>query len=657
MYIYINGDHHMDLTGQVHYDTYQYIKDNIGAKTVRSPATTEEGVWILRKSATLLYIDCNGQERDPTLWSTACCRLSLQYAANWEADARLTYSYVLSPDPRNKLTCDDLMDLAKDCVRECFPGHDALIAVHMDTDVPHVHITISNIRGRDVEPRPWMERDKDGQIAKSQYMAGYKHASSASFRHHINEWAFAACQERGWVDKNSNVLIKESRQQRYGQANLIRANYMLDAADRVVRVQDFCFCLISNGLDLTYTGKSQKLAVRDLAKPKGKAIKLDTLGISEDMILRRIYGADKFEKYVGTLRPLENVPARVIDRTSEIFELDTFLPVDAATQQRLQGALQEAALRMEACTRVYHSHCYHITGSTTDSHYTASSKGTGGLPKRSEKKQAQTVAALRQARQQHRQALRNYKVYSDSAALLADYRQYVLTLAEDPRISDEEVVRARRKYLAAIRRLASADEQVVRELRRHLRDMKHSQMIRDAHRSEGAEQKIATAQQERVIWQPAVTSSSQLSCLIRPEEPKRRTMWNLVQKVIAEHGIEGEIDLHMERLRRYAAEHEGEIPRGSFVPDVAKVAVDSTKAGCEQEERLLLPTNQSLIQVSTEETEEEEYWEEVSTEEDNGTHYRSLEELLRGVESRTQSRTSKDAVSGSRSKHDVDYLL
>ncbi len=85
---------------------------------------------------------------------------------------------------------------------------------------------------------------------------------------------------------------------------------------------------------------------------------------------------------------------------------------------------------------------------------------------------------LGDAVKEYKAAKKTYKIYTGTERLLAEYRAYALQVAADEELSDYEAERARNKYLAAARRLQEPNEKILREMEKHLDDLKKSQAIR-----------------------------------------------------------------------------------------------------------------------------------------------------------------------------------
>lgn len=85
----------------------------------------------------------------PFDWAEAMDRTRRLYGNNsaWRGRRARTYKhYVVSPDPKDRVSLDGLRALATGWARECFPDHEVAIVYHDDNagGIPHAHVVVNN---------------------------------------------------------------------------------------------------------------------------------------------------------------------------------------------------------------------------------------------------------------------------------------------------------------------------------------------------------------------------------------------------------------------------------------------------------------------------------------------------------------------------------
>ena len=128
----------------------------------------EQGRPKLRESYILDTLECGDFS-----FATACLQASRKYGKNTQRDDIKSHQYIISFDPRdaadNGLTMEKAQVLGLKFCEENFPAHPAIVCTHPDghnhSGNIHVHIVIGSIRTREVERKPYMQ--KDCQAARS----------------------------------------------------------------------------------------------------------------------------------------------------------------------------------------------------------------------------------------------------------------------------------------------------------------------------------------------------------------------------------------------------------------------------------------------------------------------------------------------------------
>ena len=85
----------------------------------------------------------------PFDWADAMDKTRRLYGNDsaWRGRRARTYKhYVVSPDPKDRVSLDGLRTLATGWARECFPDHEVAIVYHDDNagSIPHAHVVVSN---------------------------------------------------------------------------------------------------------------------------------------------------------------------------------------------------------------------------------------------------------------------------------------------------------------------------------------------------------------------------------------------------------------------------------------------------------------------------------------------------------------------------------
>lgn len=91
----------------------------------------------------------------------------------------------------------------------------------------------------------------------------------------------------------------------------------------------------------------------------------------------------------------------------------------------------------------------------------------------------QALDALQEASQEYRAVRDEQQTMNKAYRLQQEYRSYALELASDPTVSQDDADRALEKYKAAARRLQNPTQANVKEMQRHLKDLRKSQEIRN----------------------------------------------------------------------------------------------------------------------------------------------------------------------------------
>lgn len=191
----------------VEYLTQQHdeIKNSRGKIVKYEAIYDENGLLKERENYAINYLKSDGQEGNLKDWNRDCVETNVKFKKNLEANDQKAHHYIISypeEDVKKGLTVEKAQRAAEEFCRKNFPGHQALVATHSDTDNIHTHIVINSVRDREVEPEKWMTKGTNGQIKPSQYEAGGKHTNTAYLREHLMREIDSMCKEKGFTVEN-----------------------------------------------------------------------------------------------------------------------------------------------------------------------------------------------------------------------------------------------------------------------------------------------------------------------------------------------------------------------------------------------------------------------------------------------------------------------
>ena len=125
---------------------------------------------------------------------------------------------------------------------ENFPGHPSIVCTHPDghnhSGNIHVHIVIGNVRTREVERKPYMQKPRD-------WREGMKHSSTAQTMRHLRVEVMELCEGAGLYQidllNGSKERVSEAEYwaRRRGQLKLDRENAALTAAGQQPKQKKF----------------------------------------------------------------------------------------------------------------------------------------------------------------------------------------------------------------------------------------------------------------------------------------------------------------------------------------------------------------------------------------------------------------------------------
>ena len=224
-----------DYTAIEAYLIYQH--DEFSGKVILD----EQGRPMLRESYLLDTLECGDFS-----FATACLLANRKYGKNTQHGDIKSHQYIISFDPRdaadNGLTMEKAQALGLKFCEENFPGHPAIVCTHPDghnhSGNIHVHIVIGNIRMREVERKPYMQKPRD-------WREGMKHSSTAQTMRHLRVEVMELCEGAGLYQidllNGSKERVSEAEYwaRRRGQQKLDLANAALTAAGQQPKQKKF----------------------------------------------------------------------------------------------------------------------------------------------------------------------------------------------------------------------------------------------------------------------------------------------------------------------------------------------------------------------------------------------------------------------------------
>ncbi len=246
------------------------------------PLLDSNGLMQERENYAIACLNPYGQNASPENWWLACLKCNRAFGKNRDHSDRKQHQYVIShpQEDRPLMTMEDLLEEGKAFVRENLPGYDALIAVHRDTPNDHIHICINSVRAAEREPQPWMMKNENGSIRKSEICAGGKHQDSPEFRRHYNDWLLNYTRVHGLTEKDNNTIAEMHKMERYGERNNSLATAIRNASLNSTSFPEFVNKLERQKIFLLQKGDSFCV----LGHKNRNAVRLETLGIQKDEI-------------------------------------------------------------------------------------------------------------------------------------------------------------------------------------------------------------------------------------------------------------------------------------------------------------------------------------------------------------------------------------
>ena len=272
-------------------DAQQYLqykhKEDLAHNRYK-PERDEYGLLQERSNYGLCYLNGYGQEKDPDDWAGNCVDTNLKYGKNQSRNDRKQMIFVISHPESDTplLTKEALLEEGKAFVRDNLQGYDALIAVHMDTDHYHLHISINSVRAVDRPEQPWMMKDRYGCVLHSETAAGCKHQNNPEFRRHCQDWLLDYTRSHGLAVEDNNRVEDQRKLERYATKHEKLRQTILDTAAKSHSMEELRTNLYRDH-EITLKCRGSTYSVQP---PEArKAIRLDTIDLSAQKLIEALH--------------------------------------------------------------------------------------------------------------------------------------------------------------------------------------------------------------------------------------------------------------------------------------------------------------------------------------------------------------------------------
>lgn len=275
------ASHNVRYQKTVEYLRYRHREDP--DRGLYEPVLDENGMLQARENCILICLNPAGTEVPPETWWLSCMKTNRQYRKNLDPNDRTQHQYIIShpAEDRPLITTEDLRAEGLAFARENLKGYDTLIAVHRDTENDHIHIVINSVRAAQRDPEPWMNKNEDGSIKLSEYMAGCKHQNSPALVRKLNDWIMEYDRSHGLTVKDNNKIAQEHKQERYQKKNEALRQIFLSAASRSLTLKELQDILLKeHRINLVCRGSTFSL----FEPSHRKAVRLQTLGIDPQTV-------------------------------------------------------------------------------------------------------------------------------------------------------------------------------------------------------------------------------------------------------------------------------------------------------------------------------------------------------------------------------------
>lgn len=201
-----------NYSGAVEYLTKQFDEK------LNKPILDSNGYLQERENYRISYTNPDGEQRPIEEWEADCIRTNMKYGQNTKKNEIKSHMYIVSFDPKDNLTIDQVQELTEEIAAEHFKGYSYLVAAHGND----AHIVLNSAREKELEKQDYMKhKNKSGEysIPPCEYVAGGKHNCSGAFLHTIKARTMELCRENdlSQVDLFNPAAAKKSENENYAE--------------------------------------------------------------------------------------------------------------------------------------------------------------------------------------------------------------------------------------------------------------------------------------------------------------------------------------------------------------------------------------------------------------------------------------------------------
>jgi hypothetical protein len=179
---------HIASKNKIYSGAEQYLCFEHDAKTGK-PLLDEQGRMIPREGILKASINCEFET-----FAAECMEINHQFHKNRGRSDIKSHDYIISFDPKDDITAEEAMEMAKRFADRFLEGHQTIIVVHPDghngSGNIHAHIVANSVRKHQAVRQEWHEK-------ACEYKQGCKHKCTNAMLRAGKQWVMDECRSRG----------------------------------------------------------------------------------------------------------------------------------------------------------------------------------------------------------------------------------------------------------------------------------------------------------------------------------------------------------------------------------------------------------------------------------------------------------------------------
>lgn len=179
---------HIASKNKIYSGAEQYLCFKHDAKTGK-PLLDEQGRMIPRDGILKYAINC-----DFETFAAECMEINQKFHKNKGRSDIKSHDYIISFDPKDDITAEEAMKMAKRFAKRFLEGHQTIIVVHPDghngSGNIHAHIVANAVRKYQAVKQKWHEK-------ACEYKLGCKHKCTNAMLRAGKQWVMDECRSRG----------------------------------------------------------------------------------------------------------------------------------------------------------------------------------------------------------------------------------------------------------------------------------------------------------------------------------------------------------------------------------------------------------------------------------------------------------------------------